>query len=137
MESERRGRTSGVERQRAKLFPGIFINISLRPRTALKRLSDSKCGDNQGFVSMFDIRLDEPVTSLQVHQSSVSSMVFSSKVPNMLVTSSEDEHLKVWDVGNGSIEFVHQKKLKIVIKFCHQLNLSDIYIKNLSLKRVQ
>jgi WD40 repeat protein len=63
---------------------------------------------------MFDIRNSEPVFTIKAHEASVSSMAMSSEVPNLLVTGSEEENIKIWDIKGTTIDLVHEKKFKIV-----------------------
>jgi len=40
--------------------------------------------------------------------------MLSSKVPNMLVTASENAFVKIWDVKSNELEMVFKKKLNNV-----------------------
>ena len=63
---------------------------------------------------MIDIRMDAPVVTLKAHEESIGSFSMSSTVPGLLLTGSEDESVKIWDVSSSSIELVHTKQFKIV-----------------------
>ncbi len=62
---------------------------------------------------MFDIRMDAAVVTLKAHEESIGSLSMSSTVPGLLLTGSEDESVKIWDVTSSGIELVHSKQLKI------------------------
>lgn len=64
---------------------------------------------------MYDIRQTEALQSFKAHESPVNSIAISSQVPNMFVSASEDEIVKVWDLKETTAEFIHEKKIKIVI----------------------
>lgn len=68
---------------------------------------------SEGLIYLNDIRVDQPLTSLQAHDSSICGLSFSAKVPNLLVTGSEDEIVKIWDLSDNQFEFVDQKKFNI------------------------
>ena len=54
---------------------------------------------------MFDIRNDsKAMASVKAHESACCGVSFSAKVPNLLVTSSEDELVKIWDISCCSNE---------------------------------
>lgn len=61
--------------------------------------------------------MDEPVVTLKnAHDESIGTLSMSSSVPGLLLTGSEDESVKVWDVTNSSINLVYTKPFKIVIE---------------------
>lgn len=70
---------------------------------------------------MFDTRQTEPIYSNKAHESPVNCISISSQVPNMFISASEDEMVKIWDIKENSFELIHEKRLKIVI-----LNLKKI-----------
>ena len=74
------------------------------------------CCDSEGAVQMIDIRNDEPVFNVKAHESSVSAMAMSNSVPSLFMTGSEDEIVKIWDIKSDTMEFVFEKKHKIVKK---------------------
>ncbi len=70
--------------------------------------------DNTGSVYICDIRQDKPLNVVKAHESATTGLSLSSKVPGLLVTASEEEYVKIWDVQGGNFDLVHSKKLKIV-----------------------
>ena len=89
-----------------------------------------KCSDDGGFVHVCDIRNDKPLFSKQLSDSATTGVTLSSSVPGLLVTASENEYVRIWDLENNQMELVHEKKLKLVIAainfiyFCVRINLS-------------
>lgn len=73
-----------------------------------------KCSDSDGSIYVCDIRKDAPILTKKAHESSTSGIALSSQVPGLLMTSGDDEFIRVWDIENGAIELIHEKKLKIV-----------------------
>jgi WD40 repeat protein len=65
---------------------------------------------------MFDIRQDkEALTFTRAHGSTASGLALSCGVPGLLVTASEEETVKIWDIKDSSVfQLVHEKKLKLV-----------------------
>ncbi len=62
---------------------------------------------------MFDIRMDTATVTIRAHEESIGSLSLSSTVPGLLLTGSEDESVKIWDVKSSNIELIHTKQLKI------------------------
>ncbi|XP_076445535.1 periodic tryptophan protein 1 homolog [Babylonia areolata] len=52
----------------------------------------------QGMVYCMDIRQDKAVFTLGAHSKSVTGISLSSQVPGLLVTTSEDKSMKIWDI---------------------------------------
>lgn len=71
-----------------------------------------------GHVYCYDIRTEQPVFEFVAHPSAVTSLTLSPSIEGCLVTSSEDESIKVWDVRSDSPKLVDQKKCKIGALFC-------------------
>jgi WD40 repeat protein len=71
--------------------------------------------DESGSVHMCDIRQDKPLFSKQVESddSAITSLCMSSSVPGLLVTASENECVKIWDIEQNQMELVHERKLKL------------------------
>lgn len=58
--------------------------------------------------------MSESVASIKAHGDSINSIALSSDVPGLLLTGSEDEHVKIWDIQNNtSFEHIHEKIFKI------------------------
>lgn len=74
-------------------------------------------------MHLFDIRNNsKAMASVKAHANACCGLSFSSKVPNMLVTSSEDELVKIWDLNSSGattaeeetpFEAIFEKQLKI------------------------
>jgi hypothetical protein len=69
---------------------------------------------------MVDIRQDKALINMQAHDQTVTGLNLSANVPGLLVTSSSDEIVKIWDVKDDSLDLVFQKNLNIVC--CYILN---------------
>ncbi|UJR36697.1 hypothetical protein I4U23_029414 [Adineta vaga] len=66
-----------------------------------------------GYVYAMDIRQTTiPVFSLSAHDGAVTGLCLSSTVPGFLVTSSFDESVKIWDVENGSVTFIAERRFQ-------------------------
>ena len=74
------------------------------------------CSDDEGFAYIYDIRMDgaTPLAKTATDESALVGLTFSSQVPGLLVTASEDDVCKIWDVEQDTFELVFEKKLKLV-----------------------
>ena len=63
---------------------------------------------------MCDIRNDKPLFSEQISDSATTGLTLSCNVPGLLVTASENEYVRIWDIQSSKMELVHEKKLKLV-----------------------
>ena len=85
-------------------------------------------------MTIIDIRTEQPLGTIKAHEGSLCGISVSSKVPNMIVTASEDEVVKVWDMNASTassesedqslFELVFEKTLKIV----SQLQLDSCFL---------
>ncbi|KAL5011104.1 hypothetical protein ScPMuIL_013409 [Solemya velum] len=66
-----------------------------------------------GKVYYLDSRQDKPVFTLSAHTGAVTGVALSSRVPGLLVTTSEDKSFKVWDTQNNKPSLVLEKDLKL------------------------
>ncbi|ESO99061.1 hypothetical protein LOTGIDRAFT_201468, partial [Lottia gigantea] len=66
-----------------------------------------------GQVFYFDIRQDKPLYSFKPHDKAVAGICLSSQIPGLLVTTSDDKKLKVWDVQDSKPNHIIEKNLKI------------------------
>ena len=74
-----------------------------------------KCSDEGGCVHICDIRNEAPLLSKNVSESAITGITLSSSVPGLLVTASENEYVRIWDIDNNNqMELIHEKKLKLV-----------------------
>ncbi|XP_050393100.2 periodic tryptophan protein 1 homolog [Patella vulgata] len=68
---------------------------------------------DNGQVFYFDIREDKPIYKFKPHDKAVTGLCLSSQIPGLLVTTSDDKKLKVWDVQDNKPQHIIEKNLKI------------------------
>lgn len=71
-----------------------------------------------GHVYCYDIRADKPQFKLKAHRSAVTALTLSPAIEGCLITSSEDQSVKVWDIRTNEPQLVEQKKCKLGAVFC-------------------
>lgn len=64
-------------------------------------------------VHYVDLRTSQPVWNLNAHTSSVGGLALSSFCQDFLVTGSQDESCKVWDIKDNKPDLVMEKEMKI------------------------
>ncbi|ODM88554.1 Periodic tryptophan protein 1 [Orchesella cincta] len=67
----------------------------------------------KGMVHHVDVRATKPIWNLNAHTSAVGGLALSSYCKDMLVTGSQDETAKVWDLKDNAPALVTEKKLNI------------------------
>ncbi|CAL8115492.1 unnamed protein product [Orchesella dallaii] len=67
----------------------------------------------KGMVHYVDIRATKPIWNLNAHTSAVGGLALSSYCKDMLVTGSQDETAKVWDLKDDSPSLVTEKQMQI------------------------
>ncbi|EFN79556.1 Periodic tryptophan protein 1-like protein [Harpegnathos saltator] len=65
----------------------------------------------QGYITYFDVRVNKAVWITKAHNEDVSGLALSSSCPGLLVTSSDDGLMKVWDIINHDPTLVWQKEV--------------------------
>ncbi|CAF4250683.1 unnamed protein product [Rotaria sp. Silwood2] len=66
-----------------------------------------------GYVYAMDIRKTTiPIFSLSAHDGAVTGLCLSSSVPGLLVTSSFDDCVKVWDIDNENVTFIAERQFQ-------------------------
>ncbi|XP_029652184.1 periodic tryptophan protein 1 homolog [Octopus sinensis] len=68
---------------------------------------------DKGNVYYVDVRYDKPIYTISAHTAAVSGLVLSSSIEHMLVTSSSDQTVKVWDVKDNEPKHIVTKDLKL------------------------
>ncbi|CAF1251924.1 unnamed protein product [Rotaria magnacalcarata] len=64
-----------------------------------------------GYVYAMDIRQTTiPVYNFSAHTGAVTGLCLNSSIPGLLVTSSFDECVKVWDVENNTVTFIAERQ---------------------------
>ncbi|XP_052812037.1 periodic tryptophan protein 1 homolog [Mya arenaria] len=71
-----------------------------------------------GHVYYMDSRQDKPVYSLAAHSESVTGLSLSSENSSLLVTTSSDGSMKVWDIENNKPSCVYSNSLKMGQLLC-------------------
>lgn len=64
-------------------------------------------------VHYVDIRQSKPVWNLNAHTSSVGGLALSSFCKDFMVTGSQDEKAKVWDIKDSTPTLVVEKQMNI------------------------
>jgi len=58
-------------------------------------------GTEGGLLACLDVRSPDPVFTLSAHTAALTTLALSSTLPSCLITASDDELLKVWDIGTS------------------------------------
>ncbi|XP_032673816.1 periodic tryptophan protein 1 homolog isoform X2 [Odontomachus brunneus] len=65
----------------------------------------------EGHISYFDVRADKAVWEIKPHNEDVSGLILSASYPGLLVSSSDDGLIKVWDIINHEPTLVWEKEV--------------------------
>ncbi|GAB6029535.1 rRNA-processing protein [Chamberlinius hualienensis] len=89
-------------------------------KVAWNHLSPFYClaSTENGFVHYYDVRANKSLWSLSAHSKECTGLSLSSSCPNMLITASLDEEIKVWDITAEGPQFVYKHKAKLGKIFC-------------------
>ncbi|GFO28306.1 periodic tryptophan protein 1 homolog [Plakobranchus ocellatus] len=77
---------------------------------------------DRGMLYEVDVRQEKPLFTLSAHEEAVTGMALSSQIPGLLVTSSPDKHLKVWDIQDSRPALVLNRNLHMDILHCVTCN---------------
>lgn len=77
---------------------------------------------DKGMLYEVDVRHDKPLFTLSAHEDAVTGVSLSSQIPGLLVTSSPDKHLKVWDIQDSRPSLVLNRNLRMDILHCVNCN---------------
>lgn len=96
----------------AKLaLPAEVESLSWDPTNAMNIASSHE----DGSVVYYDVRAGaKPLWTLQAHSKAVSSVAFTPSVGGLMLTSSMDKSVKLWDIASGSPACIATKVMSIV-----------------------
>ncbi|BFZ10086.1 hypothetical protein BsWGS_13125 [Bradybaena similaris] len=77
---------------------------------------------DKGLLYEVDVRHSKPLFTLSAHEQAVTGVSLSSQIPGLLVTTSSDKHLKVWDIQDSKPSLVLSRNLKLDILHCASSN---------------
>lgn len=77
-------------------------------------------GTNDGKIYYFDSRTTEPLWVIEAHEKEVTDFGFNANAPNMLVSTSVDQLVKIWNFDTASCTAVHSHHYKIGRIHCLQ-----------------
>uniref|UniRef100_A0A6G3MEH3 Periodic tryptophan protein 1 homolog (Trinotate prediction) n=1 Tax=Henneguya salminicola TaxID=69463 RepID=A0A6G3MEH3_HENSL len=70
-------------------------------------------GGENGEISHFDMRNSEPVFSWKAHEEAICELSSIFGIKNCLVTCSEDNSIKAWNISQQPTNYIYKKKLKV------------------------
>ncbi|XP_078322317.1 periodic tryptophan protein 1 homolog isoform X2 [Crassostrea virginica] len=73
---------------------------------------------DKGYVFYMDKRAGKPVFTLSAHDEAVTGICQSSSVPGLLITTSTDKTMKIWDIQDNRPSSVLERNLKLNQLFC-------------------
>ncbi|KAK0052590.1 periodic tryptophan protein 1 [Biomphalaria pfeifferi] len=76
----------------------------------------------KGMLYAVDIRQEKPLFTLSAHEQEVTGISLSSQIPGLLVTTSPDKYLKVWDIQDSKPSLILSRNLKMDILHCVSCN---------------
>ncbi|RZC39972.1 periodic tryptophan protein 1 -like [Asbolus verrucosus] len=84
-------------------------------------------GTDVGSIHCFDCRKGQ-VWSTQAHDKEVTGLVVSAQCPGLLVTSSPDGTVKVWDYNESEVAFVYEKNFNLGTIQCLDLSPDSPFV---------
>lgn len=85
-------------------------------------------GTEEGNIYHLDFRFEKPVRSFQAHSKEITGLAVNKISPNILISISTDECMKLWNVNQASSELLHVKDLKLEALHCIDMNPDYPYL---------
>ncbi|RUS83944.1 hypothetical protein EGW08_008299 [Elysia chlorotica] len=95
------------------LLTGSFDNLSCLLKCFVADNS-AQASTDKGMLYEVDVRQDKPLFTLSAHEEAVTGVALSTQIPGLMVTSSPDKHLKVWDIQDSRPSLVLNRNLRMV-----------------------
>jgi len=71
-----------------------------------------------GHIFYMDSRQDQPIYTISAHTEAVTGLCLSSEDPSLLITSSTDQVVKVWDITDNKPSVVLSRNIKMGQIYC-------------------
>ncbi|XP_059618943.1 periodic tryptophan protein 1 homolog [Phlebotomus argentipes] len=68
---------------------------------------------NKGEIAYFDMRQANPLWQTSAHSEEVSGLIFSPAIPGMMLSTSSDGSLKIWDYNLAGARLIHEDDMNI------------------------
>uniref|UniRef100_A0A1B0D6I7 Uncharacterized protein n=1 Tax=Phlebotomus papatasi TaxID=29031 RepID=A0A1B0D6I7_PHLPP len=68
---------------------------------------------NLGEIAYFDLRQNTPIWKKSAHSEEVSGLMLSPSIPGMMVTTSSDGSMKIWDYNLSDAKLIHEEEMNI------------------------
>jgi len=83
---------------------------------------------DKGNVYCVDIRQEKPIFTLSAHEQAATGVALSSAIPGLLVTTSPDKCMKVWDIQDGKPTLVLKRHLHMDTLHCVSCNPDEPFV---------